>query len=200
MGADSFVRLLGKAASEPCAWLDGYLRFAPGRAGILLRRLWMRHQLAHVGPTGVFAVGTVVECGKNISIGDQFSLLRYSTLSACGGVLRIGDRVSINTNVLIDASDGGEIIIGNDVLIGPNVVLRASNHVFSGKDTPINRQGHAGGRIVVGDDVWLGANVVVVPGATVGAHAVIAAGAVVTHDVEPWTVAGGVPAAPLARR
>jgi len=126
--------------------------------------------------------------------------MRYSALDARNGTLQIGDRVSINSNVLLDASDNGRIIIGSDVLIGPNVVLRASNHVFKDKDRPINQQGHTGGYILVQDDVWIGANVVVVPNVTIGAHAVVAAGAVVTSDVEPWTVVGGVPARVISRR
>jgi len=148
----------------------------------------------------VFEIGARLVCAKNISIGHRFSLMRYSALYACDGTLQIGDRVSINSNVLLDASENGRIIIGSDVLIGPNVVLRASNHVFKDKDRPINQQGHTGGYILVQDDVWIGANVVVVPNVTIGAHAVVAAGAVVTSDVEPWTVVGGVPARVILRR
>jgi acetyltransferase-like isoleucine patch superfamily enzyme len=108
--------------------------------------------------------------------------------------------VSINSRVSIDASRGGRIIIGNDVLIGQNVVLRASNHLFSATDAAIVSQGHTGGEIVVEDDVWIGANVVIVPGVTIGAHAVVAAGAVVTHHVNAWTVVGGVPARVISHR
>jgi acetyltransferase-like isoleucine patch superfamily enzyme len=137
---------------------------------------------------------------ENISIGEKFSMMRYSRLAASDGVMRIGDRVSINSHVCIDASDGGRITIGDDVLIGPNAVLRASNHVFSEIGRPINQQGHAGGDIIIEKDVWIAANVVVVPNARIGSHAVVAAGAVVNRDVEPWTVVGGVPARVISQR
>lgn len=57
-----------------------------------------------------------------------------------------------------------------------------------------------GGRIVIGNDVWLGANVVVVANVSIGDHAIVGAGAVVTRDVEPWTIVGGVPARPIGKR
>lgn len=64
------------------------------------------------------------------------------------GLIKMGNNVSINSNVILGAADNGEIVIGNDVLIGPNVVIRASNHQYSQKDIPIFKQGHTGGRIV----------------------------------------------------
>jgi galactoside O-acetyltransferase len=185
---------------EPNNWIDELIRHIPGRTGFLLRRIWMQYRLAALGEGGIFEIGTLVVCGWNISIGHRFSLLRYSALCACDGILQIKDRVSINCNVLVDASDHGRIIVGNDVLIGPNVVLRPSNHVFLNKDTPINKQGHSGGSITIMDDVWIGANAVVLADVTIGAHAVVAAGSVVTHDVEPWTVVGGVPARVISQR
>jgi len=137
---------------------------------------------------------------QSISIGSHFSSMRNSALYSDRGSLQIGDRVSINSNVCIDACDGGEIRVGNDVLIGPNVVLRASGHVFSSLDQPVNRQGHTGGSIVIEDDVWLGANVVILPNVVIASHAVVGAGAVVTCNVEPGTVVGGIPAKLISRR
>lgn len=194
------LNLLEKVALEPDHWLDGFVRYCPGSTGLLLRRMRWQHQLAALGPYARFEIGTLITGGKNVSIGSHFSLLRHSGLHAVSGSLRIGDRVSINSNVCIDACDNGQITIGDDVLIGPNVVLRASDHLFSVLDKPINQQGHTGGCIVIEDDVWLGANVVVVPNVTIAAHSVVAAGAVVTHDVESGMVVGGVPARLILRR
>jgi len=56
------------------------------------------------------------------------------------------------------------------------------------------------GRVRIGHDVWIGANAVVLRGVTVGDGAIVAAGAVVTRDVEPWTIVGGVPARPIRSR
>jgi galactoside O-acetyltransferase len=95
---------------------------------------------------------------------------------------------------MIDAGEFGEIVIGNDVLIASNAVIRASNHNYERMDLPINQQGHQGGRIIIGDDVWISANVVIVSNVTIGQGAVIGAGAVVTKDIPPYAFAGGVPA------
>jgi galactoside O-acetyltransferase len=66
--------------------------------------------------------------------------------------------------------------------------------------TPIRLQGHDAGTIVIEDNVWLAANVTVVGGVRIGRGSVIAAGAVVTSDIEPYSIAGGVPARLIRRR
>ena len=138
---------------------------------------------------------------ENIFLGHRFTMMRDGSLNAHdGGSLRIGNDISINTNVCLAAGNGGRIIIGDNVLIGPNTVLRASNHIFRSRDIPIKSQGHSSGTIIIEDDVWLGANVVVVADVKIGAHAVVAAGAVVTKDVQPWTIVGGVPAVAIGKR
>lgn len=115
------------------------------------------------------------------------------------GNLSIGSGVNINFNVLISASEG-RITIGNDVLIGPNCVLRAANHVYDDPHTPIKHQGHAGGIIIIEDDCWLGANVVVLKDVTIGTGSIIGAGAVVNCDIPPGSIAVGVPARVIAHR
>ncbi len=112
--------------------------------------------------------------------------------------IKIGG-VSINYNVLIDACDGS-IFIGNDVLIGPNCVLRAADHVFIDTTRPINTQGHLGGKIIIEDDCWLGANVVVVKDVKIGKGSVIAAGSVVTKNILPYSIVAGVPARVIGQR
>lgn len=141
------------------------------------------------------AVGTDFIGPRNITIGKDFSCWRNCTIAACeDGVIEFGDRVNFNSNVYVNACIGGRIILGNDVLVAPNVVMRASDHVFDDVSQLISKQGHIGKDIIIDDDVWLSSNVTVVGGVHIGKGAVIAAGAVVTQDVEPYTVAGGVPA------
>jgi acetyltransferase-like isoleucine patch superfamily enzyme len=74
------------------------------------------------------------------------------------------------------------------------IVVTALNHQFLDASKRIDQQGITTCAVVIGDDVWIGANAVVRPGVTVGSHSVVAAGAVVTKDVPPHTVVGGVPA------
>ncbi|MBL8491155.1 MAG: hypothetical protein JNM82_10285 [Rhodocyclaceae bacterium] len=132
-------------------------------------------------------------------LGNEIYLVDGAVLRACSGELRIGDRVTMNGNARVIA-DFGSIVLGSGIMIGPNVVLRSSNHGTARNDLPIWDQGQTGGRIVVGDDVWIGANVVVVAGVSIGSHVVVAAGAVVTRDVPDYAVVGGVPARVIADR
>lgn len=136
--------------------------------------------------------------GGNIRIGNNFRSMGYNYLYANEGSIEIGDNMSMNTNVQIGASSG-KIIIGSNVLIGPNVVLRSADHGLS-KSTAIRSQPHLSGEIIVEDDVWIGSNAVILRNVRLGRGCVIAAGAVVTKNVEPYAIVGGVPARKISSR
>lgn len=113
--------------------------------------------------------------------------------SDCGKNIHLGRDVFVNAGCKFQ--DQGGIYLGDRVLVGQNVVLATLNH---GMD-PAHRGDLIPAPIHIGNDVWIGANATVLPGVTIGDGAVVAAGAVVTRDVEPLTVVGGVPARPLKR-
>ena len=106
----------------------------------------------------------------------------------CGVNIHIGENVFFNSGCRFQ--DQGGIFIGDNVLIGHNVVLATINHDLN----PTNRGTNLPAPIHIGNNVWIGANATVLPGVTIGNNAVIAAGAVVTKDVPSDTVVGGVPA------
>lgn len=186
---------------EPVEWCEAAVLHMPGEIGYRARRWWARRRFGALGAGARLGPGLLVTGAHRIRVGAAFSCWRHCTLAACGdGDLRIGDHVSANANVYINACSGGQITIGDHVLIGPNVVLRASDHVTTDGSRPIRLQGHVPGRITIGDDVWLSANVTVVGGVTIGRGAVVGANAVVTRDVPPFTIVGGVPAKPIGMR
>ncbi len=105
-----------------------------------------------------------------------------------------GKNITIGKNVFINSGchfqDQGGIEIGDGCLIGHNVVLATINHDLYPENNRINHYAP----IKLGKSVWVGSNATILSGVTVGDWAVIAAGAVVTRDVPPLTVVGGVPA------
>ncbi len=113
--------------------------------------------------------------------------------------IEIGKNVFVNHGCLLWAGPTSKIVLEDDVLFGPNVSLIASNHGL-GREHPIRLNPWKDADIVIGKDVWLGAHCVVLAGVKVGEGAVIAAGAVVTKDVEPYSIVGGVPAARIGSR
>ncbi len=105
--------------------------------------------------------------------------------------LSIGDYSSIGPRSEIF----GVVTIGNDVMMGPDVVIQTNNHKHDRTDIPMRLQGFEEPReVVIGDDVWIGQRVIILPGVTVGKGCIIAAGAVVTKDVPEYSVVAGVPA------
>lgn len=105
-----------------------------------------------------------------------------------------GKNITIGKDVFINSGchfqDQGGIEIGNGCLIGHNVVLATINHDLYPENNRVNHYAP----IKLGKSVWVGSNSTILPGVTVGDWAVIAAGAVVTRDVPPLTIVGGVPA------
>jgi acetyltransferase-like isoleucine patch superfamily enzyme len=87
-----------------------------------------------------------------------------------------------------------QIIIGENVLIAQQCYIGDVEHIFAEKDTPIKQQSNKTAKVIIEDDVWLGCGVKVMSGVTIGKGSVIAAGAVVTKDIPPYTLYGGVPA------
>lgn len=106
----------------------------------------------------------------------------------CGKNLTVGKNVFFNSGCKVQ--DQGGITIGDNTLIGHNVVLATLNHEFE----PAHRSNICPFPIKIGCNVWIGSNAVILPGVTIGDGAVIAAGAVVSKNVHENAVVGGVPA------
>lgn len=135
-----------------------------------------------------------------ISIGRNFSSAgRLYLYAQEGGWIEIGDDCAINTNVQIGAA-GGKIVIGNCVMIAPNVVLRAVNHDMRRGPVPMRHRAPVGGKITIEDDVWIGSNAVITADVTIARGTVVGAGAVVNTSTEPYSIVGGVPARKIGER
>ena len=127
---------------------------------------------------------------RRLWLGRRSVVESYCCINNAVGDVIIGDytRIGLHSTII------GPVCIGNHVNLAQGITITALNHNFSDVTKRIDEQGITTKPVVIKDDVWIGANAVVLPGVTIGSHAVVAAGAVVTHDVPDNTVVGGVPA------
>lgn len=139
-------------------------------------RLHPRNGAIRIGPRCTIAAGTIVQ--GNVQMGENCSLQAGSILVGYGSC----------------ENPSGLIRIGNNVRIAPFVQMIAANHNTDDLSKPIAKQGLTPAPITIEDDVWVAGRVIITAGVTVGTGSVLAAGAVVTRDVPPFSIVGGVPA------
>ncbi|MFZ0549157.1 MAG: acyltransferase [Candidatus Promineifilaceae bacterium] len=190
----------------------------PTVVGIGLRGILYRLILHTDGWTAIDS-GVRLRFASNIRLGSGVYLDHGSYLHACPNGIEIGAEtivmhgavlhvynfrnmphsgIKIGRNSLIGEytviRGQGGVVIGDRVYTSPFTQIIAVNHVFDDPNQPFTEQGITAEGIVVEDDVWLGAGAIITDGVHIGRGAVVAAGAVVTQDVPPHTVVGGVPA------
>lgn len=149
----------------------------------------------------MLAPGLTLLHPENVSIGKNSSIMRncvVETVVTDGRKpsLIIGNGVSIGEYSHITCAN--EITIGDNLLTGRFVLITDNSHGdSSAADSnlpPLKRAIHSKGRVEIGKNVWIGDKVTILPGVTIGDGAVIAANSVVTKDVPPKSIAGGIPA------
>lgn len=131
-----------------------------------------------------------------VYLGDDVSIYRWSVieLGKGEGSVRIGSQTHIQAGCNLNAFVGN-IVIGANCMIAPRCAFMPYQHSFADVHRPMREQPLTSrGDVVIEDDVWLGLNVCVMDGVTIGRGAVVGAGAVVTKDIPPYAMAGGVPA------
>lgn len=127
------------------------------------------------------------------SIGENTFIMRKVSLVNPRNI-RIGNNVIINKSVMLDGR-GAELVIGNNVDIAQETNIWTLEH-------DVNDPNHSvvAGEVVIEDHVWIASRVTILPGVHIGRGAVVASGAVVTKDVPPMTIVGGVPAKIIGKR
>lgn len=128
------------------------------------------------------------KCGSNVNLESKASI-------TCA--LEIGN----NSGIGIASRIYGHVSIGDNVMMGPEVIILTSGHNYENADVLIREQGRVKEKpVYIGNDVWIGARAIILPGVRIEDGAVIGAGAVVAKDVPPYTVVGGIPATVIKQR
>lgn len=132
-----------------------------------------------------------MEIGEYVSIGGGSEIVVYGSQTRHPHLV-IGNHVFSQRCRITCA---GNLTIGNDVAIGPDVFITDLNH---GTDPTVEggylNQPLMIKDVTIGDGVWLGQRSCVMPGVTIGEHSIIGANSVVTHDIPPYSIAVGSPA------
>ena len=115
-----------------------------------------------------------------------------------GEGIEIGDNVGISQSCFIQVR--GNVKIGSYVIMGPGVSIFSENHNADNTDEYIMNQGATRKGVTIEDGVWLGAKCTILDGVTIGRHAIVAAGSVVTKDVPAYGIVGGIPAKLIKNR
>ena len=158
-------------------YIGGFLKLLPGIGGLILRDVFYRMLFQSAGKKLIIYPNVYIIFSHKISVGK---------------------RVAINVGTYIDGRGG--VKMGDNILIGPNCVISSTGHGTASIEIPMAEQAVQYGEIKIGNDVWLGANVFVRMGVTIHDGCIIAAGSVVTTDVPPYSVYGGVPAKLISQR
>jgi len=171
-----FERLLRLIVSvlDPRAWLH-------------LAKIVNFYNYSHVAPRRLLKIGA----NPSISPDSVFSNAERIVI---GDNIRLGSRCH-----LWAGPSTGRIIIGNDVLFGPDVMVTAAGYRFN-DGSPVTAQQMDEQDVVIGDDVWLGTRAIVLPGARIGSGAIIGAGALVRGEIPPNSIAVGIPARVTGQR
>ncbi|MEH1943350.1 MAG: DapH/DapD/GlmU-related protein [Nostoc sp.] len=191
--------------------------------GVKLRNLLYRAIFGQIGSSVYIQDGVEFISTDSITIGDGVYIFKGVRIDGKGhenNRINLENGVVIERNVVIGALNNTSIDIDRDTFIGPSVCIGgpgdikigkhcliaahtgiyANNHNFTDPMEPIKYQGITSKGIVIEDDCWLGHGVKVLDGVTIGRGSVIGAGAVVTKDIPPLSIAVGIPARVIKSR
>ena len=133
-----------------------------------------------------FAKRIIKQCGENVNIER-------------GAVFTPDLSIGSNSGIGINCEVYGSVTIGNDVMMGPEVVIYTSDHQHLISSEPFWKQGSSISEVTIGNNVWIGRRAMFMAGSSVGDNVVVAAGAVVTKQFGDGVIVGGVPAKIIGR-
>lgn len=155
-----------------------------------------KSELKRLGENCVFAPNVFITDPKLVSIGDNVQFRYGVYLEPVGNEIVIGNCSHIAPYAVLY----GPLEIGEKCAIGAHTCFASVGHGYERTDLPFIEQAGTKEKITIEDNVWIGANAVILGGVTVGTGSIVGAGAVVTKNVEPYSIVGGVPAVQIRKR
>ena len=153
----------------------GFARYLPQSTGPLTR--WTRLVRR------IICCPLFDHCGENVNVENR-------AYFAKGNGISIGSGSGLGVNCLVH----GPLEMGDNVMMGPDVVILTHSHKFDRTDIPMCQQGSVVKNVTIGNDVWIGMRAVIMPGVKIGNGVIIGSGSIVTKDIPDYAVVGGVPA------
>ena len=169
----------------------------------LIHKIRQANLQLHIGLLGkkVFVERNVriLRFRKNVEIFSHVIIKEGTRICACNekATIRIGENTTVGYHTFIFSSE--KIEIGADCMIAPFVYIVDSDH-GTDRAKKMNQQPNQTAPINIGNDVWIGTGAKILKGVTIGNGAVIAAGALVKDNVEPYSIVGGIPARKISER
>ena len=180
---------------------------AKKREGIRMQRIRMKLKNCssdvHFGSIALLHGPQFIQIGSGTCFADNLFLTAWSTYSTSDSVEDMGSPVMIigencNFGAYNHLTCANKIMIGNGVLTGKWVTITDNSHGDTRYETlqipPLKRRIESKGPVIIGNNVWIGDKATILPGVTIGDGSIVAANAVVTKDVPPYSVVAGIPA------
>lgn len=136
-----------------------------------------------------------LNAGNKLIIGDRTIIENHVIINNGIGDIEIGNNTMITSRGMIL----GPALIGNNVVLGIGSQILGLTHDYEDVEIPIKDQGVSGTKVIIEDDVWIGGNCVIIQGVNIGKHSLVAAGSVVTKNIEQYTLVAGNPAKPIKK-
>lgn len=172
-------------------WIKRFLKNNYNRFIFLLRNRNVHHSIELSGVNHI-SLGTKCCIGPHSKLLCKSIYLSTSEPQILYPNLRIGNNFHATRNLVIQC--GGDLLIGDNVLIASDVFIINYNHGTSPKTNNYLDNELIVKKVVIEDGVWIGNDVIILPGVKIGTKSIIAAGSIVTKDIPPYSMAAGNPA------
>lgn len=192
------AHVTGQFSPEECIMIYDRFKFGESMFDYLMRRILVKTLLKNVGNGIMIAPGVSFIHPETIEIGNGVFVGANTVMQGRkDGMCFVGNKVWIGPQSYFDARD---LIIEDNVGWGPGAKVLGSEHTGLPADVPIIRTDLVIKQVRICNNCDIGVNAIILPGVTVGEGSIIGAGAVVTKDIEPYSIAAGVPAQVIKKR